>query len=98
MLIRQAETAIESFHAHRNTGRAQAQQARILRFIGQRGGDWSIGELARAMGMEKSTVSARVNEMVKTRDLVEMPKRKDRVSNVRVRPVGLPAQQGELWQ
>lgn len=35
-----AETSIEAFHAHVVTGKASAQQARILSFIAARGGDW----------------------------------------------------------
>ena len=46
------------------------------------------------MGMQKSTVSARINEALNdTKELVERPKRKDRVSGVTVRPVGLPSGQ-----
>jgi len=66
----------------------------ILSFIAARGGDWSIGELAKALDLEKSTVSARVNELLHdTKELVELPKRKDRVSGVTVRPIALPTGQ-----
>ena len=67
--------------------------------ITARGGDWSIGELAKAMDLQKSTVSARLNELLNdTKELVERPKRKDRVSGITVRPVGLPViGQGELF-
>lgn len=97
MLIAQTETAVASFHAHR--GQSAAQRARVLAFIEARGGDWSIGELAHAMGLEKSTVSARVNELLyETKELIDRPKRKDRRSGVTVRPVGLPvAGQGRLF-
>ena len=76
------------------------QRARILAFIKARGGDWSIGELAKAMDLQKSTVSARLNELLKeTKELVERPKRKDRISGITIRPVGLPViGQGELFK
>lgn len=85
------ETSISAFHAHVGTGKASAQQARILSFIARRGGDWSIGELAKALDLEKSTVSARVFELLHgSKELVECPKRKDRGSGVTIRPVSLP--------
>jgi len=94
-----ADTSIDAFHAHKANGRAMEQQKRIVAFIEKRGGDWSIGELAHALGLEKSTVSARVNELLyKTGDLAECAKRKDRISGVKVRPVGLPVGQGKLFQ
>ena len=64
-----------------------------------RGGSWSIGELADALAMQKSTASARLNEMLnETGEPVVKPKRKDRLTNITIRPVGLPAKQGELFQ
>ena len=88
MRIDQQPTACDAFHAH--TGKAR-QRAAILTHIKAHGGDWTIGELARALGMEKSTVSARLNELLyETHELVEKPKRPDRVSGIRARPAGLP--------
>ena len=85
------ETSIDAFHAHRATGRSAAQRNRLLAFITATGGDWSIGELAYQFGMQKSTVSARINELLNdTHELIERPKRKDRISGITVRPVGLP--------
>jgi predicted ArsR family transcriptional regulator len=95
MLINQTETAIDSFHAHH--GKSAAQRERVLRFIESRSGDWSIGEIARGLSLEKSTVSARLNELLTTGELVAKPKRKDRISGVTVRPVGLPAAQRILF-
>lgn len=92
-------TSIDAYHAHRATGKSSQQRNRILEFIKKYGGDWSIGELAHRFNMQKSTVSARVNELVKdTKELVEKPKRKDRVSGIMVRPVGIPEVQGDLFQ
>lgn len=92
-------TSIDAYHTHRGTGQSAQQRTRILEFIKARGGDWSIGELAQALTLQKSTVSARVFELLnETKELVERPKRPDRVSGIRVRPVGLPLEgQGELF-
>lgn len=91
MRIAAASTSIDAYHAHRSTGQSAQQRNRILAFIKARGGDWSIGEIAQALSLQKSTVSARVNELLnETKELVEKPKRPDRVSGIRVRPVGLP--------
>lgn len=98
MLINQAPTACDSFHAHRSAGAAKYQCEGILAFITARGGDWSIGEVAEFMGMQKSTVSARIYELMHKSPpaLVAAPKRKDRLSGVVVRPVALPSIQREL--
>lgn len=99
MRIAQQFTACDAYQAHRSTGKAGAQRTRILEFIEARGGDWSIGEIAKALTMEKSTASARINELLnETGDLVEKAKRKDRYSGITIRPVGLPVVgQGNLF-
>jgi hypothetical protein len=90
-------TSIEAYREHSGSGKKTAQQLRILAFITNRGGDWTIGELAKAMDLEKSTVSARLHELLhETKQLVAFPKRKDRVSGVTVRPVGFPEEAGQM--
>ena len=100
MRIAQQFTACDAHSAHRASGKAAAQRARIVDYIRRNGGDWSIGELAHALGLEKSTVSARVWEALnETHELVEATRRKDRRSGILVRPVKLPVVgQGELFQ
>lgn len=91
-------TSIEAFYAHQASRKADGQRHRIMEFILEKGGDWSIGEIAHALHMEKSTVSARLNELVyETHELIERPKRLDRISRIRIRPVGLPAMQLSLF-
>jgi hypothetical protein len=91
VLIAQQPTAADAFDAHRLSGKAFAQRSRILEFIKSRGGTWSIGELAHAMDLEKSTVSARLNELLyETHELIEAERRKDRRSGILIRPVMLP--------
>lgn len=91
-------TSIEAFRDHQESGKSAQQRNRILQFIKARGGDWSIGEIAQALTLQKSTVSARVNELLnRTRELVEAEKRKDKVSGITVRPVKLAPGQMELF-
>lgn len=89
------DTSINAFHAH--GAQSAHQRQRIVAFIAERGGTWSIGELAHAMNLEKSTISARVNECLKSGELEEKLKRKDRRYGITVRPVGIPAQQFDMF-
>lgn len=95
MLIAQQQTAIDAFYGHQTA--SHQQRMRIVAFIAARGGDWSIGEIAKAIDLEKSTVSARLNECLKAGELVEKPKRIDRCSGIRIRPVALPAKQLSIF-
>lgn len=90
MRIDQHPTACDAYDAHRASGKAQHQHALILAHIKEYSGDWSIGELASMLGWQKSTVSARINELLNTGILVAATPRKDRVSGITIRPVGLP--------
>ena len=92
-MINQQFTACDSFQAHQSTGKASAQCARILAFIesNRHIEGWSIGEVAHFLSMEKSTVSARIKELLDAGQLEAKPNRKDRRSGITVRPVGLPA-------
>lgn len=90
-------TSIHAYEAHQAAGRARGQCLRILNYIRAAGGDWSIGELAQALAMDKSTVSARVFELLnESRELVARPRRKDRVSGILVRPVALARQRDSV--
>lgn len=97
MRIAQQQTAIDAFYSHVSGGKAGQQQKRVMDFIDARGGDWSIGEISKAISLEKSTVSARINELLEVGQLVEKPRRKDRVSGITIRPVGLPTAQKVLF-
>lgn len=99
MLIAQTETAIQSYRALCAAGEDVDQRMFILAFITNRGGDWAIGEIAQATGMDNSAVSRAVNELLyKTKQLIEAPRRKSWVSNKTIRPVMLPPEQGEMFQ
>lgn len=96
MRIAAVETQIEAFHAHNASGGSKYQRAKLLEIFTQYGGNWSIGELAKFLKMDKSTVSARINELLKTKDLIDLPKRRDLISGVLIRPVALPKVQLQL--
>lgn len=99
MRIAQQFTACDAFQAHHASGKASAQCVRIVAFIRDRGGDWSIGEIAHALGLEKSTVSARMNELVEAGTPAVKCRRRDRRSGITVRAVGLPVVgQGRLFK
>ena len=90
MLIAQTFTACDAHSAHKASGKATQQRERIFNFIASNTAmDWSIGEVAHFLGLEKSTVSARINELLADESLEAKPNRKDRRSGVTVRPVGL---------
>ena len=98
ILINAQDTQIEAFHCHTDSGRAQAQQDLIYSIMERLGGDWSIGEMANYTRLDKSTVSARMFHLrEKLRKISWSTKRKDKVSNVTVKPMCLPKIQRELF-
>jgi len=72
------------------------QESAILNFIAKHG-ESTIGEIAHALRMEKSTVSARQNSLRKSGRLVFGLQRKCRRSGVMCNPVKLPAAQLGLF-
>lgn len=87
------QLSTNAYLGHHASGRADSQCRRILAHIRDRGGDWSIGELAHALDLDKSAVSGRVHELLHDAGkLIACPRRKDRVSGVLVRPVALAPQ------
>lgn len=84
-------TSIDAYQDHEHAGRGARQRERIINlFESAPRRTWSIGEAAKALGMEKSTVSARFNELKAAHEIEERAKRPDLVSGVRVTPCGLP--------
>lgn len=89
-------TSIACYHAH-VPNFEQPQESRLLAFIVQNG-ESTIGEMAHALGMEKSTVSARQNALREAGYLIFGLPRKCRVSGVTCKPLRLPATQPDLFQ
>lgn len=91
-----ATTSIDAYHGA-VANFESSQESVILDFIARRG-ESTIGEIARALDMEKSTVSARQNSLRKAGQLVQGAARKCRISGVTCKPVKLPARQLGLFQ
>jgi predicted transcriptional regulator len=84
-----SETSIDCFYGHVVPVLAQPQQIEILAAM-DLGRDYSLSEISRATGIEKSTVSARVNSM-KSAGLVEHgPARKCSITGITIKPVRKP--------
>ena len=91
------DTSIEAFHAHKASGKLSKQQQDIIDWMRW---DWIMAkpndkgertrsELSDGCGMKLSTVCARVNELLKLGKLVELPRRKCRVTGKSAHPVRL---------
>ena len=94
------ETSIAAYHELRDDGKLTAKQQQIIDYLHRHpGAVFSRLEISRAIDMPINCVAGRVNELLKeTKEVVEYPKRKDRISGITVRPVGLPViGQGELF-
>lgn len=93
------EVAATSIAAYRGPvqGFESGQEATILAYVARRG-ESTIGEIAHALQMEKSTVSARQNSLRKAGQLVQGPARKCHISGVTCKPVKMPAAQMALFQ
>lgn len=99
MKVNAIQTQIDSYHAH--IPKSAVQHELILDFLANArrysNVDFSINELSQLMGWRHSTLSARLNEMLKSKQLVECEHRKDRYSNVMCRPIALGTKQLELF-
>lgn len=95
MLIAQQDTAVAAYH-ERVPQFLGTQADRIEAYV--RGvGSATIGEIARALKMEKSTVSGRQNELRADKRLMFGPERKCKVSGVTCKTlVAYEPQQGFL--
>lgn len=59
-----ATTSIHAYHDHEASGKASTQRARIMAYMRHQTRPVSRREIARALGLETSTVSGRVNELM----------------------------------
>lgn len=79
-------TSREAYKEHRDTGKLGQQAQRILTAMID-GQGYSRRELARAMGLELSSVCGRVNELLQVGLLVEGEARRCSVTHKRIHPV-----------
>lgn len=94
MRIAQRETAIEHYHDQVMHHLAKPQHERILCAM-REDRDYSLSELVILTGIEKSTISARVNELRALNRLECAPRRPCSVTNVCIIPSRLPVR-GQL--
>lgn len=86
-----AETSIQSYHEHKASGKVTTSQAAILKVMAH-GRDYSLSELSAMTGIEKSSVSGRVNELKADGKLVESRKRACHVTGKTIKAVKLAVQ------
>lgn len=90
-----AETSINAYRGIVPSFK-NGQESAILDHVAKHG-ESTIGEIAHALRMEKSTVSARQNSLRKLGYLVQGAVRKCRISGINCTPVKLPARQMGLF-
>lgn len=93
MKIAQLPTACDSYLSITESGIDLHQNDALIEFIRSRGGDWTIAEIAAALGWEKSTASRVINDLLHNNPprLVAYPERNGRTYPYKMsRPVGLP--------
>lgn len=91
------DTSIDAYHSRSRRTVGQLQCDRIAEYV-ERAGTATIAEIAKALGMEKSSVSTRRNELIATGRLVLAGERKCSVTNRTAQSVKVPARQGALFQ
>lgn len=84
------QTSIDAYHDHPDKGGQCERIARWMLYANRPEG-WTIGEVSRKLGMEKSTVSGRFNDLKKMDtvmvdfaeyDMLQVSKRKCTVSGI----------------
>ncbi len=90
-------TSIDAYHSRSRRTIGQAQCDRIVEYV-ERAGTATIAEIAKALGMEKSSVSARRNELIAAGRLVLGARRQCAITGHNVQTVKLPQKQGSLFQ
>lgn len=91
-----AATSIRAYHVH-VPGFKERQHKRIVDYLTAHGPS-TIGEIAKGLGMEKSTVSGRQKELRDEGFLVFASERKCSISGIRCKPLWFPAIQMGLFQ
>lgn len=69
------------------SGAAGMQQARVLLYLRRKHRALTRNEIAEAMGIRLSAICGRVNELLKSRLLTELPRRPCRITGVNAHPV-----------
>jgi hypothetical protein len=91
-----AETSLDAYREHRESGELGAQQKKIMLFFHLKGGEHTRSELAEKIPMRLSSVCGRVNELIDLGFLVEGFRRPCKVTGRNAHPVKLPPRQLDL--
>ena len=83
-------TSVSAYRREKQSGAVMTQEDLILGFMTKMTPaprDWTLKELSRALRLEITAVSGRVNGLKKAGDLIECPKRHCRITGRFVTPV-----------
>lgn len=80
------DTSIDAYVEHKATGHVTSSQQAVLNAM-RHGRDYSLSELSAMTGIEKSSVSGRINELKKSGQVIESRKRACRVTGKTVTAV-----------
>lgn len=83
------DTSRKAYKYLKTTGGNLTQYVRILGWLKRFKNGLTIAELYEKTGIQKSSISARIRELVEAKILKEMPKRKQMTGGCMARPVAL---------
>jgi len=86
---KQSQTSKDAYKNIRTTGGTLTQYIRILGLLKRFTNGMTIAELNVKTGLQKSSISARIRELVEAKILKELPKRKQTTGGCMARPVAL---------
>lgn len=84
MLTNVTETSRQAYAEHRASGLVTASQQKVLEVM-RHGRDYSLSELSAMTGIEKSSVSGRINELLASGQVVISRMRTCKVTGKKVR-------------
>lgn len=83
------DTSKAAYMTIKKEGRAVSQYVQIVQFLKRFKNGMTIAELHAKTGLQKSSISARIRELVEAKILKELPKRKQTTGGCLARPVAL---------
>ena len=86
---KQSQTSKDAYIHIKTTGGAISQYASIVGLLKRFKNGMTIAELNVKTGYQKSSISARIRELVEAKILKELPKRKQTTGGCMARPVAL---------
>ena len=87
------DTSRAAYKYIKTTGGTTSQYVRIVGLLKRFKNGMTIAELHAKTGLQKSSISARIRELVEAKILKELPKRKQSVGDRIARPVALRSYQ-----